>query len=276
MGFHRNFRTTTAEAWHIKAGKTAYVEGASGAGTYTGTAYTPAMMQFNGSSGYYSNTSYTSSGNKVSAIIRFKIPDFAGGSAQYLFRCDGPSGNIRLGVFVIANDHATANFRRKVQMLVQNSAGTVVARLISASVAIDDVVHLLQCAYDGDIGAGVLYIDGANEDDTGNGSRTAPTTGSLGSGPASRLLVGAGTSGPSLLLNGQLGFLGHHEAYLTNHGDFMRDDGSPIAQPETGTWGGFGSQPKIWHEAAKLDENTGGIGALTKNGTITLGKGGNT
>lgn len=41
------------------------------------------------------------------------------------------------------------------------------------------------------------------------------------------------------------------------------------------TWTEWGAQPLFWNEHGDMENNLGSAGAMTKNGTIVVGKGGN-
>lgn len=259
----------TAEQWDVKAGKTAYIA----SGKVTGTAYTPAMMQFNGTTGYYSDT-YTSSGNQVCMVARFKVAAFSG-TSQRLMSSVKATG--RLYVTLRSSDFATASERNRAQFFVQNSSGTTICSIFSESDVVDNTVHTVFFSFNGDTGATVLYVDGVAEDDTGQANRVAPTTGTLSSGTTTSVGVGADGSGGTLI-NGSIGFFGYTDTYLANWSDFVQSDGAP-KQLSEGTdspaWTEWGSQPLYWNEHGEMTNNLGSAGAMTKNGTIIVGKGGN-
>lgn len=257
----------TAEQWHIKSGKTAYIA----SGKVTGNAYTPAMMQLNGSS--YWTGSRTTSGSVETVLCRFKIPSFTGGGTVNLFEIAGPT-HTRLGGVIRSSDHATAAERSKLILFSGNSSGTTIMRLTSLSVVADNLVHGLFIAFSGSSGAAVFKIDGVDADDTGATGRVAPTSGTMDSGGASLFGVGCNRSG-SNPMTGQIGYFGQRDAYLTNWSDFMQTDGSPKELDES-TWTEWGAQPLFWNEHGQLDNNLGSAGAMTRNGTIVVGKGGNT
>lgn len=257
----------TAESWHVKTGKTAWVDGAE----LVGDAYTPAMMDFDGSTGYFSS-SYTSSGNKVAGVIRFARATFTGNRTEYLLRAQGPASYIRLGVFVASSDFATADYQSRLVVRTQNAAGTNICNLLSVSNFLDGLPHTLFYLFDGDAGTATFIVDGNDEDDTGNGQRVAPTTGTLNAGASSAMYVGASVSG-ALPYSGEAGFFGMRDIGGLTWSDFMQTDGSPkniVAATA------FGGTPLFWNPHGDMVNNLGSAGAMTKNGTINVGDGGST
>lgn len=212
-----NTEDADAVAGDIASGKTAYVNG----GMVTGVSYHPAVMQFDGKS-YYSK-SVTTSGNKVTVVARFKQASFTGASAyKGLMVAGGPTGKHRPAILLISSDYSTAGRRNRVQVQVQNTAGTLICRLFSINEFMDDQWHTLFFSFDGDTGSATFYIDGANEDDTGNAERTAPTTGTLDSGTTNVELGRLSTS----YVSGEIGYFGYADAYLTNLQGFMDSQGN--------------------------------------------------
>jgi len=271
--------TGDAATQHIKTGKKAWVDGSE----VTGTAFTPAMMQFNGSSGYYSDL-FTSSGNKVTNVFRFKRASFTGNAVEAPFFVRGPTPfRVRAGFYVYSSDYATAAYQSKLSFQIQNSAGTNICQLYSSAVVCDGGVHTVFASFDGDAGTAVFYIDGINADDTGAAGRVAPTTGTLQTGASSIFNVGENAAAASLYFEGDIGYVGHRQAYLTNWSDFMYSDGLPKALNEStwAEWGGGSSasplpRPLYWHEGGYMQGSLGAEGAMTANGAIVMGKGGNT
>lgn len=235
-------------------------------------AYTPGMMEFDGSTGYYSYSSGTATGNKCTAVMRFQIPSFTGDKYIYLGAFNG-NGNFqqRLSVFGFSSDYsADATRAGKLQVFSENSAGTAICKLISTAAVMDGQVHTLMYAFDGDAGTAFFYIDGVDADDTGHTARVAPTTGTLGT-TAFAASIGAYTSGVNPTA-GSIGFVGYRDAYLTNWGDFMEADGTPKQLNEI-TWPEWGAQPLFWNPHGDMTNNRGLLVDMTKNGTIDVSDG---
>jgi len=250
----------TASQWHIVNGKTAYIP----AGKVIGNGYFPGMMKFDGSTGYYSNTGLTFSGNKVTGVAQFKLPSSA--VDQRIFTVYADVKN-RFALTLKENDHANADVRGKLQLFSMNTAGTVVCRVQSSTAFNDDVWHTAFVEYDGDAGTAVMRVDGNDQVDAAN-SLHILTTGTL---PTTSLFFYVGSShSPDFFSNGLIGFAGYRDIGGLNWSNFMHPDGTPKPLDET-TWSQWGGvQPLFWHEAGKMDENKGSAGAMTKNGTITL------
>ena len=145
-------------------------------------------------------------------------------------------------------------------------------------------MHTVVFAFNGDTGSASFVIDGSDADDTGNASRVTPTTGTLESGSAAKFSVGINDAVSGLFkFQGQVGFVGYRDAYLTNSTGFMQTDGTPKSLDET-TWaewsGGSVTSPQgrplFWNPAGDMVNNLGTAGAMTKNGTINVGTGGST
>jgi hypothetical protein len=226
--------------------------------------FTPAMMEFDGSTGYYVKTGITVSGNKTTMVGRFRRSSFTGGSAEYIGRYKASSYD-RLAFFAFSNDHATPAKQDTISMVVINSAGAEVCRLMSPVGYLDGNEHTFMASFDGDAGTAQFIIDGVDVDDTGNTSRVAPTTGTLQT-TASTLHVGAANSTPTNTLGGEVGFFGVHDVYTTDWTQFMDAQGNPKNFDGSG-W-------LFWNEHGYMEDNKGTAGDMTKNGTIIVGEGG--
>jgi hypothetical protein len=234
----------------------------------TGASYTPAMMQYSGTTAYYRDTTTTVTGNKFTALVRFTdVPKT--GATRYIMWVDG-SSYVRCSLFINGSDHANTDYRNTVQFRVSSSTDTEVMRLISPNDLLDGNQHTIFASFDGDSGLATFYIDGVDADDTGNASRVGPAAGTLDTGTG-KVYIGSVSTGN--YWQGQLGYVGYRDAYLTNWSDFM-DTNGPKALDEAG-WTEWGGQPLFWNEHGDMDNNLGSSGAFTKTGTINVGKGGN-
>lgn len=239
-----------------------------------GIIYSPAMMEFDGSTGYFSGASLATAGNKVTVVCRFRCASFSGAGLQYFARMHGGTSNrVRFGIVALASDHADVDRQDKIQFFVADSAGANICLLVTPSGYLDGEEHVLFASFDGDIGAATFIIDGLDVDDTGNADRVAPTTGTLETSASDGVLaVGANVGGGSNL-DGDVGYFGHREAYLTNWSDFMDQYGNPKELDESG-WTEWGAQPLFWNKHGDMTNNLGSAGDMTKNGTIDVGDGG--
>lgn len=266
--FYKFYNTddATLQAHHLKSGHVGY--GVNG--RIVGNAYTPAMMQFDGSTGFYEDTTLTASGDLVTAVCRLIASPVAGGSNVF-FHYMGSTNRARMYLDILASDHANSDWQNRVRMFVQNSAGATICQLISTSAVTDGAPHTIFAAFNGTTGAATFYIDGSDADNVSATSRVAPTSGTLDTG-AGALHVGS-NHGETIKFDGQLGFCGVRDAYLTNVSGFMQTDGSPKALDES-TWTEWGDQPLFWNPHGDMVNNLGSAGAMTKNGTINVGDGG--
>ena len=232
------------------------------------TKYVPGMMTFDGSTGYYNKTGIsTFSGNLVTGVVKFNRDSFTGGSLEIPFRVDGSGGYTRMQIGAFPSDHANSDYHDKIVITTQNSAGTNLVRVISKTTLIDGNDHVLFYAFDGDTGAVTFYADGIDADDLTNGSRIAPTTGTLAAGATQVVGVGATSTG-ALPFGGKVGYCGYLDAYLTNPTDFYHPTNGLQELDET-TWTEWGAQPAFWNQYGLMTDNKGSAGNLTENGTIT-------
>jgi hypothetical protein len=223
------------------------------------------MMTFDGSTGYY-NKSYTSSGNKITCMFRFNVDSWVGGNTPYtLFLASAPSTAQRLLANVYSSDFSVADRRLRLLLQVSDSTNsTQVCRFVSAEVVADGEDKYAFFSYDADNGTAVFEINGGNAIDVGHSIYIAPQVATLGAG-ASNLFVGAGNSGADKT-NGQMGYVGMADAYLTNASDFY---GSGLQELDETTWAEWGSQPLFWNQYGTMSDNKGSAGNMTANGTIT-------
>lgn len=223
-----------------------------------GLIYNPPMMQFDGSTGYYSFGSATTSGNAFKVVAEFKSGSFTT-SGRRISSCVKTHG--RYYLTIRPSDYATASERGRLVATSYNDAGTIICQLISSMAINDDVPHTVFYAFDATAGTASFVIDGVNADDTGQANRVAPTTGTLPVGATSTFGVGADSGGTSKL-NGRVGFFGYRDSGSEVWSDLMDQYGNP-KQTDFSGW-------LFGHFAGKMDESVGTAGVMTKNGTITL------
>jgi hypothetical protein len=234
-------------------------------------AYTPAMMEFDGSSGGYQDVAYTPSGNKITGVIRFRRSAFSTNDYEVLYAVSGTDQ--RSLIMMLSNDYAAAPARQgKIQLQVQNDAAAVICRVVSKNVVADGQVHTLFWEFDGDAGTAKLIIDGVDADDTGNADRIAPTTGTLETASQQTAIGYWGAGGK--FFGGDIGYCGHRDVGGLDYTNFMDTNGNLKALDESG-WTEWGAQPLFWNEHGEMTNNLGSAGAMTKTGTIVVGKGGN-
>jgi len=228
--------------------------------------YTPAMMEFDGSTGYYSKSGVTTTGNKVTIVGRFKC---GSSTDDQRIVTAVANGSLRIQIGVKESDHASAP--NLLQFVCYTAAAALLANVVTSVTVTDNLEHTFLVAYDGDAGTAVIYIDGASVIDTGHTlhslSAGTLTTGSTG------FWVGSSNS-PSLYFNGEIGFIGIHDAYITDPTLFFNAANNVKKLDESG-WTEWTTQPLFWNEHANMVNNLGTAGNMTKNGTIIVGKGGN-
>jgi hypothetical protein len=233
----------------------------------TNTPYAPGAMLYDGAS-YYQKSNITTTGNKVTGVLTFKIDSFTGNDFYYLCRIAsiGPDRE-RLVVVAWSSDYADADLAGRVSVWTRDSANNLICYLHSPVGYLDGQVHTLFYSFDGDAGTAVYRIDENDADDIANADRIAPTIGTLGTGATSQMGLGASNTGTKFV-NGELGYFGYGEVYLTNYTDFIDPNGYPKELDETG-WTEWGGQPLFWNDAGDMEANLGSAGNMTKNGTIT-------
>ena len=232
--------------------------------------YKPAMMEFDGTSAYYKKA-YTSANSTITVVARIKVASFTGGGSKVGIHALGPA-QPRITMRIISSDHGTTLDRNRVVFIVQNSVGTVVARIYSETQLADSgIEHTVHFQYDGGAGTATLTVDGNVEDQTG-GNRLAPITGTLNTG-SSNFSVGGNTVGAELLTS-EIGYVGMRDVANTNALDFMDAKGNPKILDES-SWTEWGAQPLFWNEHGNMQNNFGTGGDMTENGLIKVGKAGN-
>ena len=228
-------------------------------------AYDPAMQQFDGATGVYSQTTFTTTGNQVTAVFRFNRSSFTGGGIERLFMVLGPLGNIRAMALFFASDHANANRADKILVQTLDNAGGQLCRLVTPAGYIDGTEHVGFYSFDGDAGTSTFFIDETNADDAGNPDRIGPTVGTLDSGSGGLTAAYLGSDLTNFYA-GLAGYFGYRDAYLTNYTDFM--DGNKPRQLNEITWTQWGAQPLFWKDTGAMDASIG-VEVMIKNGTIT-------
>lgn len=229
-----------------------------------GTGFSSGFMTYDGTTGYYSYPTMTSTGNKVTFFDTINVASSAGnkqliyyhGAAQY-----------RLNMYIAGNDHATTSYRDKLIAIVSSSAPATICLLVSNVAVADAANKSIWFSFDGDIGAATFKINGSAADDTGATGRVAPTTGTLDSGASSGIYIGR-RSTAAYYFKEKMGYVGLIDAYLTNDTDFF--SGATPLNINTSIWTEFGSQPLVFQKDGDLSvENLGTLSTLTKSGTIT-------
>jgi hypothetical protein len=224
--------------------------------------YNPDMMHYDNATSYYSKT-YTSTGNKVTHVFRFKHGTYTG-NTKYIIDCHGATNN-RLSVVLVQSDPAEPTAANKILVLARNSADTIILQLVSITEFADDGYHTGFVSFDADLGVATFVIDGNPEDDLTSPIRIAPTTGTLNQGASSEFVVGAKVN-PDRYWDGDIGYLGSTEQYLTNWSDFM--DGNQPKRLDEVTWTEWNGRPLFWNAVGEMDRNGGSEGPMTVNGTL--------
>ena len=224
--------------------------------------YDPEMMTFNGSDSYYEKTGIATSGNKVSWVVKFNIASFTGGGIMRI--AQARQLRLRLLVYALSSDHATVTSRDKIAIIVQNSAGTTICNIFSVSDLVDGQDHVGLFSYDGDLGISTFVIDNIDETDAANPLHVL-TTGTLETANIT-FTVGA-TAGGGDYVDGQIGYCGYSDVYLTDGDDWM--NGNTPLSIDTHGWVQWKGEPRFWQQFSKMDESIGANGIMTANGTIT-------
>ena len=228
--------------------------------------YTPATRSFDGTDWFHDT--YTAAGSQCTIVGRFKINSFTGTSTVYTIAraSDSTQTYARAYVLAYASDHSTANYADRVHLLAQNTAGTTICRLISPTGYLDGEWHSFIAAFDASAGTAVWIIDGVDADDTGNGSRTAPTTGTVNTGAGCYFTVANAATTSLNPMTGSLGFIGMKNAYITDYTLFFNSYNDPLKLNEV-SWTEWDGQPDYWSESCDFVNNAGSAGNATQVGT---------
>lgn len=237
--------------------------------------YYPSMMQYDGSTGYYTLTNVTTTGNKFSCFIRFNMAAKAGTSVRRVFEVKpgGGGGDERI-IMQIGDSSITASgLEDRIECIVKNSATTVICKLASNVDVADSEDHCLFFEFDGDVGTAQFVLDGIEDAfNESYANHVAPTTGTLGADATTSVALGGTTAGATLV-NGKIGTFGYADVGGLDAADFM-DGNLPKAIDEK-NWTEFGgTQPEFWAHDGELANSKGSAGDCTKNGTITRTVGG--
>jgi hypothetical protein len=243
-----------------------------------GDFYTPAMMKFDGSTGYYANSTFTTSGNKVAGLVRFKHPTFLTATTVVKYALDVRGPSYFRCVITLQPSDAVAEIANKAIVYVRDTSNTDLCKLLTTIDVVDGTLHTIGFSFDGDTGTASLVVDDptVSADDTGYTDRVAPTTGTVDFGASSRFYLGTNVA-PSAgrYFDGEIGFVGYADAYITNWSDFMDPQGNPkdIEDNLSTVWGGT---PLFWNQYGDMENNLGSAGAMTRNGSIVVSDDGTT
>jgi hypothetical protein len=256
----------TAEQWHIKNGKDAYIV----AGKVTGTGYFPAAMDFNGSTGYYSLTINPSFASGWTFVDRFRwdggLITSAGGFSRVLAQKTGLVG-ISFHA-VIINDETADSRAGRFNIVAQTSAPASICSVTGTDIVSDGEWHSVLAAYNPSAGTAVIKIDSNTDQKNAAATGHVLTTGTIDAASSS-FRFGNRPTAEDRFFNGLGSCLGFHNAYITDWTLFFHPDGSP-KNIESSLSTVFGGTPLFYHESAKMDENKGSAGAMTVNGTIVV------
>ena len=231
-----------------------------------GAAYDPLMMTFDGSTGTYYDTGQTISGNVYTVVGRFICPSQT--TAQEVMRIRDtvvPSSH-RIAISIQPNNHATADVRDKMEILVQSDSASTATRLPSLATVADGAEHTFFFSWNYSTGAYVFKIDGVDSANTGSARYVAPSVVTASTGSTYYISIGS-IADSSSYFNGDIGYIGYHEVTAT-WSDFFEVDGSPKELDESG-WTEWISQPLYWEDQGEMTAQSGSAGNLTKFGTIT-------
>ena len=213
------------------------------------------------------------SGNLITAVCGFEGVATSTDTRVLLYARD--TTYIRLLLAIVESDNALGS-ANKIWFRVYDNTNTTVCSLFSSTVVTDGLPHSILCAYDGDNGTARLFVDGVDDDDTGNAQRVAPTTATLnglsqftiGTNSTDGTTLGAlGTSG----IAGNLYSCGYHDQYITDPSLFF--NGAAGKEIDEAGWAEWGSQPLIWcFQGGGLTDHPGSAGTadFTKVTTVDL------
>lgn len=278
IGIHRNFPAgggdtsdATAEQWHIKSGRTAYI--ASGKVTGTG-GYVHGRMGFGSTAAMSISSEDWSFSSGVTAVGMFvKTAHLnAGGFSRALFQCLGASGS-QIDIYTISSDVASGTDRRnKLNFLVQSNTPSNLVNITSDDEVCDDALHSFLFSYNPSTGAAHLYIDDA-ENINEAGTNHALSSGTIGTGAGAKTL-GARTIADRYWgeTGGSIGYFGIANTFIdfsveTNRRKFFDSDGDPVT-PDESTWSQWGGvTPYCWHPIGDLRNNRGSKSDFTDDST---------
>lgn len=226
--------------------------------------YQPQMQRFDGDSGLYVRSNHSESGNQVTMVLSFRCsPQLVTeqwGHSLYLCRREGYSYEPRIRLWIYSNSNVNAG------KIAAQSRGAGPVDLFFARTANrydDGNIHSVFVSFNSSTGAYTFKIDGATPTFE---STPLATTGTIISSTSTRVWCG-GVQPSYAWFDGDIGFVGHRNAYLTNHTDFFNGaDPRPIDHTNWTQWGG---QPEVWHETGDLVNNRGSLGAFSLTPTVT-------
>ena len=229
------------------------------------TKYYPSMLTFDGATSYY-YLERASSATALGIVLRVNVAPFTGASdiRPYDIR-QGTGTTFQLLIRFYASDHADSELANKCHIICRNAANSTIVSLLTDVNICDSTDHLIVFTYE-NAGNAQLYVNGVNADDIGFSSRvlTADTLVTYVSGTG-KYAIGGDTGGGSLL-EGNIGYVGLIEAYITDPAIFGTDT-APTLIDEI-TWDEWGAQPLLWNEYGQMEDNKGSLANMTLNGTV--------
>lgn len=224
-----------------------------------GHAFTPAMMFFN-DAGYYSDSSFTCSGNQFTVCGRFTFPGRVGAGSDYFAVIDnGTSNSRRMILAVLAEDHTHGG---KLQFWGLDSGGGTAFSFIYPDRVDDGLIKNFWLTVDTDAEQGLLVING---DDSYEGTVNNVN---LNAGSGFNFDIGEATTFSSTEFNGSLGCFGYKEEYDENWQDYQFPDGSFKPGLDFSDW-------MVGNVHGDLENNEGTGSDFTRNGKIVVSDLGN-